>query len=165
MESSPYPYVTTARHGRAYFRMRPDAKAPHNRDIGSGACYHVGAEEDALLWSIKGWYAFEVFLTDDAEHLVRLGSWPRGGALSAEHLAIAFYQRDHLLASYSTKELIEDESKVRRSISHYQFRDIERPPSLDRMTNRFTLVTIDRLAWVFDVITGEVVSKTQLPPE
>ena len=160
-EVAPYPHVSATGNGGAYFKMLPDPKKPYDRDAGSGTCYFVAAGKDKTQWSVDGWYAYEVLLANDAEHLIRLGNWPQGQAPEEADLGVAFYKRDKLLESYSTKDLIEDLSKVRPSVSHYQYR--EGSPEFDRRTNQLTLISVDRIRWVFDVTTGAVVEKKQLP--
>ncbi len=163
-EVAPYPFVAATRHGRAYFKMLPDAKSKYDRDKGSGTVYQVKAEgPDEALWSVNGWYAYDVFLANDGEHVIRMGNWPQGQEPEQADLAVAFYRKDQLLASYSTADVILDRSKVRPSVSHYQFYD-ERP-TFDGRGMQLTLISVDRVEWIFDVTTGKVVSRKQLPPK
>ena len=118
---------------------------------------------DEALWSVEGWYAYEVFLANDGEHLIRLGNWPQGQEPEQADLAVAFYRKDRLLASYSTADVILDPSKVMPRVSHYMYLD-ERP-EFDRRAMRLELVSVDRVEWIFDVTTGAIVSRKQLPPK
>ncbi|MCZ6598718.1 MAG: hypothetical protein O7B99_13855 [Planctomycetota bacterium] len=163
-EVAPYPFVAATQHGRAYFKMLPDPKGKYDRDKGSGTVYEVKAVgPDEALWSVEGWYAYDVFLANDGEHVIRMGNWPQGQEPEQADLAVAFYRKDRLLASYSTADVILDPSKVRPSVSHYMYRG--EVPVLDRRAMQLRLVSVDRVEWIFDVTTGKVVSQKQLPPK
>jgi hypothetical protein len=155
-EAAPRPYITTAGEGGLYFRMVPDPVSPDEPQhlSGKGYAYRVGTDQrDELLWTTSGWYAHRVVLSDDGRYLVRLGNWPRGDAPSKDHLAVAFYDQGQLLASYSTIDLIRDPSKVRPSVSHYQFASGS-PGFVERYGHQFRLVTVDGAVHLFDVRTG-----------
>ena len=163
-EVAPYAYVAPTRVGSAYFKMRPDPEAKYDRDKGSGTVYFVKAVgPDEPQWSVQGWYAYDVFLADDAEHVIRMGNWPQGQEPEQADLAVAFYEKGQLLASYSTADVILDRSKVRPSVSHYQY--LEGRPKFDRRAMQLELISVDRVQWIFDVSTGKVVSQKQLPPK
>ena len=167
-EAPPYPYVVFAPGGRFYFRMMTDPLAEHfDREKGSGGVYEVGPYGvDRVLWRIDGWYAFTTFLSSDGGFLVRLGNHPRGWSPSDSDLAVAFYRRGGgasadtgiLLKSYSTRTLIEDDTKVEPTRSHYEF--IAGIPGLvDPNGYIFELVTVDRIRYLFDIRTGEMIAK------
>ena len=97
------PYITTSPHGRYYFKMLPrtlERPKPFEYLDGepktiphTGIAFKLEADgNDVELWRIEGWYASEVYLAGDGEHLVRMGSWPRGQEPSEDHLAVAFYR-------------------------------------------------------------------------
>jgi len=155
-EVAPFPYVSVSAGGRIYFKMVPDPAAPFDLERGSGAAYEVrGTEGDVVLWTTSGWYAFTTFLSGDGTHLVRLGNWPRGHAPADSHLAIAFYERDKLLKSYSTKDLILDATRIRPSASHYSFY-VGQPGFVEPYGPAFRLVTVDGVEYEFDARSGAI---------
>ena len=155
-EAPPYPYVTTAEYSRYYFKMIPSDQ--YDREKGSGICYEATVDnKDKVLWKSNGWYSFEVYLSNDGMYLVRMGNWPRGHELSAQHLAIAFYKEGKLLKSYSTKDLVKNSSAIQVTVSHYFWKD--KAPVFHAYEKRFQLVTIDKIEYVFDITNGEIISK------
>ena len=166
-ELAPRPYVVAASNGPFYFKMSPDPADPQDRDKGFGYAFEARVgRDDTLRWSTSGWYAHDVFLARDGDHLVRLGNWPRGSEPSNDHLAVGFYKSGQLIKSYSTAELIRDVSRVPRTAGHYSFFG-EPPPTFaseptmldDALT--FRLATSDGVAYVFDVRTGMILSAQQ----
>ncbi len=167
----PLPYVVSSEHfGTFMFRMTPKDYATEGSEP-YGQAFRVGrtAAEDELLWEVRGWYAFSTFLSMDGRYLVRLGNWPSGHEPEEADLAVAFYEDGRLLAEHSTLDVIRDVSKVQPSVSHYGFLDAEERPGLvplsrhDYKTSGFTLTSVDRVRWTFDIRTGEVVDSVQLP--
>ncbi|GJM21443.1 MAG: hypothetical protein DHS20C15_13580 [Planctomycetota bacterium] len=145
---------------------RPARERPHG---GRGHAYRYVKGRKQVLWRVEGWYAFRVLLSDDGRYLVRLGNWPRGQRPSESHLAVAFYDNGELLAEYSTRALIEDDSKVRPSSSHYTYRAHDGELSLvvgdtekGELPLSFEFSTIDGIRYRFDVTTGEIVARS--PP-
>lgn len=121
-EIAPSPYVASSLTGRYYFKMIPDPEARYSFEKGRGDAYRVTNQKtDQLLWSTTGWYSSQTYLSVDGEYLVRLGNWPRGREPSENHLAIAFYKAGKDIKSYNTQQLIKDKSKVKRTVSHYEF--------------------------------------------
>lgn len=162
-QRAPFGHVTSSASGQIYFRMVP----PRGDAPGHGALYRVGQTgEDERVWSVKGWYAQRVFVPDDGRSLVRLGDWPFGLAPQDTHLGVAFYQAGKLVKKYSTKDLVKDVSKVRPSVSHYQFFDWEDPPALVSLHvngsyhHVFRLRSIDGITYLFDPATGEIVHQS-----
>ena len=153
-QRAPFGHVTSSASRQIYFRMVP----PRGNAPGQGALYRVGQTgEDEKVWSVKGWYAQRVFVPDDGRSLVRLGDWPFGLAPQDTHLGVAFYRAG---------ELVKDVSKVRPSVSHYQFFDWEDPPALvSRHVNGsyhhlFRLRSIDGITYLFDPATGKIVHQS-----
>ncbi|MDJ0976182.1 MAG: hypothetical protein QNJ98_17105 [Planctomycetota bacterium] len=162
-EMAPYGHVTSSESGRHYFRMAPPRKDAPAR----GTLVRVRPDgKDEPLWSVEGWYAFRVFVARHGESVVRLGNWPRGMGPKAEHLAVAFYKDGKEVKRYSTKDLIQDVSKVRPSVSHYQFYDWNDPPALVSMhvdgsyQHVFRLRTIDGITYLFEPATGRIVNQS-----
>lgn len=168
---SPAPPVlqaTASPQGGYIFCMVPKYEYSPYKDLSYGIAYELlptGRLKE--LWRTQDWYSFQVFLSDDGRHLVRMGPWSFGHEPGPTDLALAFYEDGKLLKSYSTAELVKDHSKVSRSVSHYTWQ-AGRPnmgetieersyPYLD-WDNRFYLKTIDGIVYRFDVTTGAIVS-------
>jgi hypothetical protein len=169
-EASQIPYVTAAPGGRCFFLMKSDPNNIWNREKGTGVCYEVTLQgEFKELWRTDGWYSFKTFLTADGHYLIRLGNWPRGRKLSADHVGVGFYKDGKLLKLYSTADLIRNESAIQLSVSHYQYLDYKHEPSLEYQPEKkypiFKLVTIDGLHYQFDVKTGQILETMPIKPE
>ena len=157
----PYPFVKSAGNSSYYFKMIPENQTKNSTpeiDPPYGVAYRLlGNGRSVQLWRVDGWYAFEVYLSYDGEHLVRMGPWAVGSEPSEQNLAVAFYQQGVLLKKYSTLDLIENHSSVERTVSHYFWRANDQDyPRLD-YSNVFSLKTIEGRVYKFDVTTGEVV--------
>ena len=160
-EAGPYAYVVTAQWGRYYFKMSPDPKDPYDHEKGVGVAYSVSPKGvDQELWKTEGWYAFQTYLSSDGRHLIRLGNWPRGHAPSKDHLAVAFYEDGKLLKAHSTLDLIRNLSKVRPSVSHYQYYKVT--PNFKPNPQDFSLITVDDIEYTFDIKTGKITHQKQL---
>ena len=145
-ESPPYTYMISSENGKFIFKMFAEGK---------GIMYEVtDTEHNKEIWKVEGWYAFKTFITNDGQYLIRIGNWPRGDKPSEDDLAIAFYEKDKLIKSYSTRELIKDDSLVPISVSHYEF--MKEQPYLDGF--RIILITVDGIAYKFDVTNGLILS-------
>jgi hypothetical protein len=115
----PLPYVVTAGDGIVYFRMFPRPRQGNHSD-GFGIAYRIRDDGgDVVLWRTQGWYSTEVFLSHDGYSLVAMGPWNGGSQPTKEDLALAFYRQGKLIKQYSTADLVKDNSKVTRSLSHY----------------------------------------------
>lgn len=165
----PMPYVTASLWGHYSFHMIPKFADRHHGDLGYGIAYQLQPTGELKeLWRTEGWYSFQVFLSHDGHHLVRMGPWNVGSWPEADDLAVAFYADGKLLKSYSTADLVKDHSKVRVSTSHYTWQagrpglgeaPAEEPyPFLD-WDNRFHLKTIDGIVYIFDLTTGAIASQ------
>jgi len=136
-----------------------------------GVAYQVQGDGSLKeLYRTEGWYSFQVFVSQDGRHLVRMGPWSVGSEPTKEDLAVAFYKDGKLLKQYSTADLVKDKSKVIPTASHYFWQapspvDDELSES-ERLrlrlhldyTNSFELHTIDGWTYSFDVTTGEIKS-------
>ncbi|MCB0278841.1 MAG: hypothetical protein KDD94_05025 [Calditrichaeota bacterium] len=124
-ERPPYPFIIQSQNGAYYFKMSPSKKAPYDRELGEGYAFKIAAgDEDELVWSTTKWYAYEIYLANDGEHLIRIGNIPRGKKQSDKHLAIAFYRNGKLIKKYSTLRLLGN-YQVQPTASHYQFKGDE----------------------------------------
>jgi len=145
-EIAPYTYTIYSSNKDYSFKMNSDS---------SGIAYQIrNTRYKKEMWKTNGWYSFQTFITDDGKYLIRLGNWPRGESPSEKDLAIAFYNKGKLIKSYSTRELIKNDSLVVVTVSHYMFMKDE--PSLTDYY--FQLKTIDEIVYEFDVRTGEILS-------
>jgi len=154
----PRPKITLSASQRHFFVMLPDHRTEQGDATGpAGAAYEL-LESGSFrqLWTVSGWYAITVFLSDDGEHLVRMGNWAEGHELSKDDLAVAFYKKGMLLKQYSTADLVKDATAIRRTVSHYNWQACEE--GMPRLTrdNRFSLKTIDGVLYTFDVTDGSI---------
>jgi hypothetical protein len=156
-EAPPYPRITSANNSSAYFIMLPD---PNDYNGGKGAAYRLGRDgESTKLWGISGWYAHTVHISKDGRYLVREGNWARGSEPKPEDVAVVFYDKGVELRSFATTDLVKNASKVRGSIGHYLWRGSGcKTPQLN-YKNEFCLRTIDKIEYIFDATTGNVISE------
>jgi len=156
-EQSTFPYISVSTSGKYYFKMIPGQNDYYNHDTGTGAMCTLSRDgKETVLWTVTGWYSFRTYPSYDGECLVRLGNWPRGKGPSKDHLAVAFYKKGLLLKRYSTIDLIKDMSKVYPSVSHYEY--LCGRSGFDGFNYLFSLITIDKIQYQFDVRTGDIVS-------
>lgn len=171
-----YSYVATSWSGMCYFIMiQPSSLDGSQVDAGSKGCgiaYRLlsdGASKE--LWRTAGWYSPWVFLSEDGHYLVRMGAWHEGQELSQKDLAVAFYRDGVLLKEFSTADLVKDQTKIVKSVSHYKWLavDVERShrifgeakisevvkPALS-LDGTFRLETCDGIIYTFDATTGEI---------
>lgn len=170
-EMSPYAFIAASPDGRTVFKMLPAkwrAKGgdPAIAHEGLGIAYRVRADGSFQeFWRIERFYAFELFIDDTGKHLIAMGPWGRDQE-GLTDLAIRFYETGALFKQYRVKDLIKDATKIERPVHHYSWRpEIQtRPNGFVRVgpfggTWAFHLVTIDRVAYAFDVRTGAIVSE------
>jgi hypothetical protein len=176
-EATPRQRVTVSDSGRYIFKMVPEQKNEQWETIRQpyGVAYEIkdnGSFRE--LWRVKGWYEFSTELSDDGRHLVRVNGWPRGGGVSKENLAIAFYDRGKLLAQYSTADLIKDATRVFATVSHYEWlantgcgADFSASSPYLTADNLFILETVDGISYTFDITTGKITHTEirYLPPK
>jgi hypothetical protein len=102
------------------------------------------------LWTVD-WYAFKVDIASDGVHLIRHGPW----ATFTHEEAISFFANGQLLRTHLIQELVDDDTKLRRSVSHFLWREDGR---FDDAAFSYALKTKDGNRFVFDARTGEIVS-------
>ncbi len=154
----PSPKVTVSNNGITYFTMLPEK---NNYENGIGVAYKLEETgESKELWRVNGWYAFQVYLSNNGTYLVRMGSWAQGMEPSNEDLAVSFYKKGIKLKGYSTADLIKNKSSVKRSISHYMWQASDNNyPNLN-YNNEFLLKTIEGVEYVFDITSGNIINRT-----
>ena len=169
-------FITATRSGRFFFKMVPTAGQPAH-----GAAFEVLADGSLKeLWQVSGWYARELFLSEDGRSLVRLEPRNPGRSVSKTDLALAFYNEGALVREYHTAELVKDGKKVLPGKHTYDWlapvwvtltdsrkpdgtsrveRDREAEPVLDA-AGIFKLKTCDRIVYQFEASTGRLVKRT-----
>lgn len=101
------------------------------------------------LWTVD-WYAAEVELLPDGEHLIRFGPW----AGSTTHEALSFFKRDKLIAEYKIQDLVDDNRRLSRTASHFTWQSTG---SLDYKAYTYNLRTKDDNEYTFDIRTGRII--------
>ena len=164
----PIPYVKPSTYGSFYFKMIPEFESYENGEYkivspAHGVAYELLENGDSKeLWNVRGWYDFEVYLSNEAEYLVRMGNWASGKEPSKEDLAVAFYHKGTLLKKYSTADLIKRKRNVDRTVSHYFWRsDGQEFPKME-YEGKFLLKTIENRLYTFDISTGEIIGEKKL---
>ncbi|PTX98633.1 hypothetical protein [Opitutus sp. ER46] len=162
--------ATTSVDGRAIFTMAPPTDT---FPVGTGTVYLVARNGDiSQLWRTHGWYAAEVFLTNDGEFLVRLGGSPDHTTQGAAPLAVAFYRRGRLLKQYTVEDLVRDPKNVAALSSADGWRadrdrsgPVRAPAPALHLEREFHVTTIDGTFYRFDVTTGAIIeARPALPP-
>lgn len=104
------------------------------------------------LWTVD-WYASDVEVSSDGQHLVRYGPWPVKGDYT--ELALAFYKNGKELSSYSVGQLVMNPSRLPHTVSHYWWLSY---PMFDEEAGRFSVETKNGEKHKFDVATGRIIS-------
>ncbi|MDB6073949.1 MAG: hypothetical protein JWO89_1589 [Verrucomicrobiaceae bacterium] len=177
-EPAPLAFVTASPSGRFFFKMVPETNGK-----GHGSAFEVLSDGSLKeLWKAEGWYARQLFLSDDGRVLVRLDPSHRGRTVSKTDLAVAFHKDGVLIREYHTADLVKQPDKVRHGKDSYLWlaplwvpasdsrkpdgtvrvdRDLEAEPLLDA-AGIFRLKTIDRIVYQFEADTGRLVKRTML---
>ena len=149
----PRPYVVSSVDGSHYFKMIPDKKDVWNRAKAKGTLYEVRSGKDKVIYSVSGWYSYQVFISNDGKYLIRMGDWP-SGTPKTEDLAVAFYADGRQKKSYSTLDLLKEPDKAPRSISHYRW--LDKADESYMLSEMFSVVTIEKVEITFDITTGKI---------
>ena len=160
------PYVVSS--GAVYFTMVPIENAAYLPGLrhgdGIGTAYRLNADGSSTkLWLVKGWYAFETYISIDGHYLVRMGDWANGAEASSDDPAIYFYADGNLLKQYSTADLIKDPKNVIPTASHYFWRGYGSEKPSIRYNGRFNLTTTEDITYVFDIGTGDIIEEKASP--
>ncbi|MEL6823080.1 MAG: hypothetical protein AAFP70_15075, partial [Calditrichota bacterium] len=121
-EKTAYPsaneaYTVMSENGNYAIEMLPNHAYGNE---GAGNVYQLkNGQEQGLLWSVN-WFAPNVSLANDGNHLIRLEPW--GSDLEKfSDVAVEFYQKDQLLNRYHVNDILEDTSNVViEAIGHYR---------------------------------------------
>ena len=116
--------------------------------------YQAAGVERVELWSIRGWER-SFFVADDGLHLVVC---PSGLNLLPVNYQrswsmLRFYERGSVLREWSLGELVPDQTKLRRTVSHYEWGycvGFEK-------SGAFVVRTVDRGTLRFNILTGALV--------
>lgn len=159
--AQPYPYIVASPNGRFYFKMLPG----EYEYVGSrvvlkrpfiGIAYRVEPTgESTEIWRTRNWYEFQVYLSDDGDHLVRMGPWAWDQVNHAD-LAVAFYERGKLLRAHLVCDLLKDPSCVSESVSHYDWQAYRSTQPTGLGPKGFHLVLRDGSAYDFNVFDGAI---------
>ena len=154
------PYVRVSENGRFYFKMIPGDWNWYLKDIAVapfGIAYELQDDgQSKPLWKVDGWYAFNVYLSDDGLNLVRIGVVQNGMQPSENDLAIAFYVKGALIKEYSTAELISELDQISYTVSAYHW--LASVPKLS-YEKCLSFKTRDGWFYLFDAMTGEILKK------
>ena len=149
----PRDYTKITENGEYVFVMlRPDVLAvktyPDLRENYklSGLYRNDGSGEP--LWAVD-WYAIDVIPSSDGKHLIRWGPW----ASTTDQLALSFYEDGNEIKRYLISELVCDETKLERSVSHFQWFSEN---SYDDEQGTLYLKTSDKREYRFLIETGEI---------
>jgi len=158
--------VSSAFGGPCYFEMLPKntgSGTSPSLEAGLGTAYRLNADGSrTVLYRTHGWFSGRLFITRDGRGLVRIGPWPTGPVPTSNHLALAFYRDGTEVRRYSTVDLLRDQAKVRRTVTHYFWLATPSAPGggeersiwLDRH-DRLHVVMADGGRHTFDVQSGE----------
>lgn len=110
-------YVVEVDGGEYVFVMlvTDDLRANHDlREKWAQSGLYLLNDSSEPLWTVD-WYARSVIPIADGVRLIRWGPW----AETIDDIAVAFYSRGEELNHYHIRELIDDESMLERSVSHF----------------------------------------------
>lgn len=127
--------------------MATEVREIHSKYTQSGL--YLNGASTSPIWTVD-WYAYSVEPLSDGVHLVRHGPW----ATSSDSEAVAFFANGELIRSYTVGDLVAIPSLMPHSVSHFFWRLEER---LDDSATTYTISTLHREQYTFDVTTGEII--------
>lgn len=147
-------WKTSSPNGQYFIEMIPDSDYAEE---GEGIVTHYSSGK--VLWRVN-WFARLVALCNDGIHLVRFGPWASDKKKLSD-LAVAFYEKDKLLRRYLVRDLVRDTTKLEFTKSHYfwQANKSSIPQGFSEDNKTFTVVTLDGIAYKFEVSTGYILSR------
>ena len=155
----PRSYTKVTENGQYVFVMLVEDSEPlfgssGKQYLSSGLYQNYGT--NTLLWTVD-WFAFNVYVSSDGKHLVRMGSCAdlnNKREPNLKELAVAFYENGKLLKEYLIYDLIHDPKRLSLSVSHFAWKkDVVFNDNIDRLT----IITLDDQQYVFDIKSGEIV--------
>ena len=153
-------YSVTSPNGKYIIELIPSANFG---EAGKGFAF---AKEDThrkdTLWHVE-WFAKKVFLADDGSHLIRFGPWARDKKVLGD-IAIGFYKNGKVVKQYLVKDLVKDKKSISATVSHYTWESCDSAvvSGLSKDFKTYTLVTTDRIMYVFNTSTGKIIKKKLL---
>ncbi|MFO0938583.1 MAG: hypothetical protein U0798_18925 [Gemmataceae bacterium] len=126
--------------------------------------------ETVPVWEYRGAYSYDVFPSNDGIHMAVLegDSWFTSQFVSGQRLpvemersqldspAVSFYRSGDRLKTYSVREIVGNAATLRHSPQHVQWRAGE---GVVEKNGRFWMYTQDAQKVIFDLKTGELLSK------
>ncbi len=109
------------------------------------------------LWTVD-WYAYDADVASDGIHLVRCGPW----ASRLDEEAFSFFASGKLVRTYAISELIDSESDLPHTASHFGWCERRR---LDDAALRYAVSTTDGNSFVFDITNGVIVQEARRAPD
>lgn len=111
------------------------------------------------LWTVE-WYAFQVNISSDGEHLVKWGPWAWRD--NYHELALLFYRNGQEIKRYHVDNLVADPTSLPHSVSHYMW---AQDSSFDDEQGTLFLSTHTGEKYLFDIKSGEILEETSSKSE
>jgi len=96
------------------------------------------------------------YMTSDAEYVVEMGPW----AGHVEQVAFRICKREKFVAEYKISDLVDDESRLPRSVSHFSWLE---DTVFDNKKATLFIKTLDNNEYTFDVRTGKILKHKFTP--
>jgi hypothetical protein len=117
-------------------------------------------KQEEKVWSMYGWFRVAA-LTDDGEHLV--AGYEGMNLIPIDYdkhqVMLYFFKRGELVNHVSLDQIIRDNSKLQRTVSHYSWGHFE---GLDQ-AGRYVIETVEGRRIRFDVAKGTPVNEGSRP--
>ncbi len=155
-------YSVTSPNGKFVIEMIPSSNFG---EAGKGFAFATAdAQRKDTLWRVN-WFAKKVFLADDGSRLIRFGPWAKDKRGLTDN-AISFYKQGKVLKQYLVKDLVKDKKSISATVSHYTWESCDSAvvSGLSKDFKTYTLVTTDRMMYVFNTMTGKIIKKKSLSP-
>lgn len=155
-------YSVTSPNGKFVIEMIPSTNFG---EAGKGFAFATSdVQHKDTLWRVD-WFAKKVFLADDGLHLIRFGPWAKDKKGLTDN-AIGFYKKGKALKQYLVKDLVKDKKSISATVSHYMWESCDSAvvSGLSKDFKTYTLVTNDRIMYVFNTSTGKIMKKKILSP-
>ena len=118
-EPMPTPKVFASPLNSFYLKLVPSPDFDEGKS--QGFLYRVTDGEDELLYRSDGWFSFDVLISTDGSYIARRGPWPRYDSPSETTPAVVFYVHGARVKTYYVSDLVDDDSDLQHSISHYRW--------------------------------------------
>lgn len=153
-------YSVSSPNGKFVIEMIPSTNFG---EAGKGFAFATAdAQHKDTLWRVD-WFARKVFLADDGSRLVRFGPWAKDKKGLMDN-AIGFYKKGKVVKQYLVKDLVKDKKSISATVSHYTWESCDSAvvSGLSKDFKTYTLVTTDRIMYVFNTSTGKIIKKKVL---